>query len=73
MSGAVGLISEAEGHNGTGLHVITAWDSKADHERFVGERLFAAFRAGGVDPGPMRFTDLDVEAMYLRTEQPVDS
>ncbi len=66
---AVGLVSEAAGHNDTGLHVITLWDSKADHERFVTERLVPAFQAAGVDPGPLSFTEVDIEAVYSRADQ----
>ena len=65
---AAGLVSEVAGYNNDGLHVITVWDSKADHERFVSERLIPAFQAAGVDPGPLTFTDLDVEAVYVRGE-----
>lgn len=63
---AVGLVSEAAGSNDTGLHVITVWDSKSDHDRFINERLLPAFRAAGVDPGPMSFTEVNVEAVYSR-------
>ena len=66
---AVGLVSETAGYNETGLHVITVWDTKADHTRFVAERLIPAFQAAGLDPGPMSFTELDAEAVYHRAEQ----
>jgi hypothetical protein len=65
---AAGLVSEVAGYNNDGLHVITVWDSKADHERFVSERLIPAFQAAGVDPGPLSFTDLDVDAVYVRAD-----
>jgi len=55
---AEGLLTEAAGWNDDGLHVFTVWDSKADHDRFVADRLVPAFRAAGVRPGPMTFTDL---------------
>jgi hypothetical protein len=61
-----GLISEAAGCNDAGLHVITVWESKAHHERFVTERLVPAFQAAGVHPGPLTFTNLDLDAFYLR-------
>jgi len=66
---AVGLVSEAAGYNETGLHVITVWDTKEDHTRFVAERLIPAFQAAGLDPGPMSFTELDVEAVYFRAPE----
>jgi hypothetical protein len=65
---AAGLVSEIAGYNDTGLHVITVWDSKADHERFVSERLIPAFRDAGVDPGPLSFTELDIDALYVRDD-----
>jgi len=66
-SRAEGLISEAAGHGESGLQVITLWDSKAHHERFVADRLVPAFQALGIQPGPMTFTGVDVDALYLRT------
>jgi hypothetical protein len=68
---AVGLLSEAAGSNDAGLHVITLWDSKADHERFITERLVPAFQAAGLQPGPMSFTGVDVDALYLRADETV--
>jgi len=50
--------------------VITVWESKTDHERFVAERLVPAFRAAGLRPGPMSLTDVPLGALYLRTEAP---
>jgi len=70
---AEGLVSEAAGCGDAGLHVITLWDSKAHHERFVTERLLPAFEAAGLRPGPMSFTDLDIDAMYVRTSETVSS
>lgn len=64
---AEGLITEAAGHNEEGLQVITLWDSKAHHERFVAERLVPAFQALGIQPGPMSFSGVDVDALYVRT------
>ena len=55
---AKGLASEAAGWNQAGLHVITVWDSKAQHDQFVTERLVPAFQAAAVNPGRMTFTDL---------------
>ena len=66
---ADGLVSEAAGCSEAGLHVITLWDSKADHERFVAQHLLPAFEAAGLRPGPMSFTDIDVGALYVRTNE----
>jgi hypothetical protein len=66
---AEGLLSEAAGCNDAGLHVITVWDSKADHERFVSERLIPAFQAAGLQPGPMSFSGVDLGAVWLRADE----
>jgi len=63
-----GLRSEAAGCGDGGLHVITLWDSKTHHERFIGERLVPAFERMGLQPGPMTFTGLEVHALYVRPE-----
>ena len=56
---ADGLLSEAAGWNDAGLHVITVWKTKAQHDRFVTDRLVPAFEAAGIRPGPLTFTDLE--------------
>jgi hypothetical protein len=64
---AEGLVSEAAGLAEGGLYVITVWDSRAQHDRLIGERLLPAFEAAGVRPGPMTVTDVDVDMLYTRT------
>ena len=64
---AEGLVSEAVGSTEGGLYVITVWDSKAQHDRFIAERLVPAFEAAGVRPGPMTVTDVDLDTLYTRT------
>jgi hypothetical protein len=63
---ADGLISEVAGTTDDGLHVITVWETKSDHERFVNERLVPAFQAAGIRPGELRFTDVDVDTIFVR-------
>jgi hypothetical protein len=63
---ADGLISEVAGSTESGLHVITVWDSKAQHDRFVTERLVPAFQAAGIRPAGLRFTDVDVDTIFVR-------
>lgn len=63
---AEGLLSEAAGPGDAGLHVIAVWETKAQYEKFVGERLIPAIQAAGVRPGPMTVTEVDVDALYLR-------
>lgn len=65
---ADGLISEVAGATDTGLHVITVWDTKEHHDLFVAERLVPAFQAAGIRPGELRFTDVDVDTMFLRQD-----
>src|SRR6476660_5064495 len=62
---AEGLISESAGCTDGGLHVITVWESKAHHERFITERLVPAFETARVRPGPLTFTNLDLDALYI--------
>ena len=69
---AEGLISEAAGCTAGGLHVITVWESKAHHERFIAERLVPAFEGAGVRPGPLTFTNLDLDALYVKADVSVD-
>ena len=66
-SPAEGLVSEAAGLAEGGLYVITVWDSRTQHDRFITERLIPAFEAAGVRPGPTTVTDVDVDTMYTRT------
>ena len=70
---AEGLLSEAAGMSDAGLHVITLWDSKSHHERFIAERLIPAFQAAGLQTGPMSFTGVDVGALYLRVGETANS
>jgi hypothetical protein len=65
-----GLRSEAAGCGDNGLHVITLWDSEADQKRFITDRLIPAFGAAGVQPGPLAFSGVDVQALYVRADQP---
>jgi hypothetical protein len=67
-----GLIAEAAGCSDAGLHVITVWESKAHHERFVRERLVPAFGAAGVRPGPLTFNNISLDALYVREPASAD-
>jgi len=67
-----GLISEAAGCTDDGLHVITVWQSNAHHERFITERLVHAFQAAGVQPGPLTFTNLNLDAYYVNAGELVE-
>ena len=66
-----GLVVEAAGWNDAGLHVITVWDSKDHHDRFVSDRLVPAFHAAGVKPTAMTFTDL-ADAVYQHFNEPAN-
>jgi len=61
-----GLLSEVAGAANAGLHVISVWDSKEHHDRFVADRLVPAFQLAGIEPGELRFTDVDVDRIYQR-------
>ena len=64
---AEGLVSEAAGFADGGLYVITVWDSRTQHDRFITERLIPAFEAAGVRPGPTTVTEVDIDTLYTRT------
>ena len=66
-----GQISEIAGCTDAGLHVITVWESKSHHERFITERLVPAFQAAGVSPGRLAFTNLVLDAVYTRPGETV--
>ena len=55
-----GLILEAAGDGDSGLHVISIWRTKQEHDTFLADRLLPAFRAAGVRPGTMTVTDIAI-------------
>jgi hypothetical protein len=61
---ADGLLFEAAGQNDQGLYVLSLWETKAQHDRFIGERLIPAMSAAGVNPGAMTITELDVDVVF---------
>ncbi|HEY5422648.1 MAG TPA: hypothetical protein VIK05_04220 [Ilumatobacteraceae bacterium] len=63
---ADGLVSEVAGTADDGLHVITVWESKQQHDRFVTDRLVPAFRSAGIAPGELKFVDVDVDTVFMR-------
>jgi hypothetical protein len=67
-----GLLTEAAGRADAGLHVITLWESEAHQRQFIVERLLPAFREAGLQPGPMNFTGMDVEALYVSSNMSSD-
>jgi hypothetical protein len=54
-----GLASHAAGPTADGWVVSEVWDSKADHEAFLGGRLGVALAEVGV-PAPTRVTESDL-------------
>lgn len=63
-----GLIVQAVGPAATGVRMVSVWESRADHDRFIAERLHPAFeRAGGRPRHPMTQADFDVERLTLST------
>jgi hypothetical protein len=58
-----GLILEAAGDSADGLHVISIWTTKQEHDAFLQTRLFPAFQAAALRPGQMSVTEIDIAEM----------
>jgi hypothetical protein len=56
-----GLAFHAAGETGTGAVVVEVWDSKADQERFMTDRLGPALQQAGA-PAPSRMEWIDLVA-----------
>ena len=59
-----GLKSHAGGTTPDGFVVYEVWESKADHEAWLGGRLGAALAAVGVSE-PTRVTEVDIAGMLV--------
>jgi hypothetical protein len=55
-----GLIFEAAGDSDAGLHVISIWRTKQEHDTFLTTRLLPAFHAAGLRPGQMSVTEVAI-------------
>jgi hypothetical protein len=55
-----GLILETAGDSDAGLHVISIWNTKQEHDEFLQTRLMPAFEAAALRPGQMSVTDIDI-------------
>jgi hypothetical protein len=58
-----GLILEAAGDSADGLHVISVWTTKQEHDVFLQTQLFPAFQAAALRPGTMSVTEIDIAEM----------
>ena len=58
-----GLIFEAAGDSDAGLHVISIWQTKQEHDVFLSNRLLPAFQAAGLRPGQMTVTEVAISEM----------
>lgn len=59
-----GLISHSAGAKDGGWVVMEIWESRADQERFMEERLGRALEEGGVNSPPTRAEWLDLAAHH---------
>lgn len=55
-----GLVGQVAGVGDNGLHIVSMWESKAHHDRFVAERLHPIFERLG-PPATMSFSDFAAE------------
>jgi hypothetical protein len=54
------LVFEAAGDSAAGLHVISVWETKTEHDEFLQTRLIPAFQAAALRPGEMTVTEIDI-------------
>ena len=54
------LLFEAAGDSAAGLHVISVWNTKQEHDEFLGSTLIPAFQAAGLRPGGMTVTEINI-------------
>lgn len=59
-----GLVGQVAGRSENGLRVVSMWQSKAHHDRFVAERLYPIFERLG-SPTDMVFSDFTAEDLLL--------
>ena len=56
-----GMIVHAAGSSERGVYSLDVWESKAQADRFVGERLMPAIQALGIEGGPpLSFQEWDL-------------
>jgi hypothetical protein len=61
-----GLILETAGDTDAGLHVISIWNTKPEHDDFLRTRLMPAFQAAGLRPGQMSVLEVDIAEIIGR-------
>jgi hypothetical protein len=63
-----GLLAWAAGTDGSGLHVVTLWQSKAHKDRFEAEQLLPAFQAMGLTEVASNsdFTECEAGELFIR-------
>ena len=54
------LVVEFAAEGDGGLHVISVWGSKEEHDTFMHDRLIPAFQAANLRPGHMSITELEI-------------
>ena len=64
-----GLIVQVGGTANDGMRIISIWESKADHDRFITERLHPVLQPGG-NPNGMTVTDFTVDTLLIGPAMP---
>jgi len=59
-----GLIVQVGGAANDGMRIISIWESKADHDRFITERLHPVLQPAG-NPSGMTVTDFAVDHLLI--------
>ena len=64
-----GLIVQVGGAANDGMRIISIWESKADHDRFITERLHPVLQPAG-NPSGMTVTDFTVDNLLIGPAMP---
>ena len=59
-----GLILRCAGPTAGGIRVVTVWESKAAHDRFIAERLYPTMQKTNSTLRPQILGELDTEELY---------
>jgi heme-degrading monooxygenase HmoA len=67
---APGLIFQVAGPAEPGWRVISVWESRGDFDRFVSERLEAAWAEAGISRGDIQFTIFEPHSFMAGAARP---
>ena len=68
-----GLILRCAGPTAGGIRVVTVWESKAAHDRFIAERLYPTMQKTNHTARPQILGELDTEELWTAGAQGVSA